>query len=183
MDVRTIGLHKIFVSPITDLAATTMPANNTSSDTHWVDLGDVYEDTAKLTDDDPDVTVHKSETSVKKIVVSKPGDCKLELSLMDPSLTELQRLFGGEITNVTVGTDTKQKWTRPRNFQPQSFAYIGIPEDGDCTMCPVVTIVPKFEITYSKTGIMLVPMTIYLLGDVTMSPEYSKTIDPLYHAA
>ena len=49
-------------------------------------------------------------------------------------------------------------------------------------MCPVVTIVPKFEITYSKTGIMLVPMTIYLQGDVTFSPEYSTTIDPLYHA-
>lgn len=182
MDVRTIGLHKIYVAPITDLGSTVMPDNNTANDTHWVDLGDVYEGTAKLTDDDPEVTTHKSETSAKKITLSDPGDCKLELSLMDPTLEELQRLFGGTISTVTVGGESKQKWTRPRNYQPKSFAYIGIPEDGDSTMCPVVTIVPKFEITYSKTGIMLVPMTIYLQGDVTFSPEYSTTIDPLYHA-
>ncbi len=183
MDVRSIGLHKIFIAPITDWNNTTMPANNTSTKTDWVDLGDVYQNTAKLTDDDPSITTHKSETSAKKIVLAEPGDCKLELSLMDPTLAELQRLFGGTITNVTVGGETKQKWTRPRNFQPKAFSYIGIPEDGDATLCPAVAIAPKFEITYSKTGIMLVPMVIYLLGDVTMSPEYSTTIDPLYHAA
>jgi len=182
MEVRSIGLHKIFISPITNLAATTMPANNTQADEHWVELGDVYEDTAKLTDADPSITVHRSETSVKKIVLSKPGDCTLELSLMDPSLEQLQRLFGGTISSVTVGGETKQKWTRPRNYQPKSFAYIGVPEDGDATMCPVATIVPKFEITYSATGIMLIPMTIYLLGDVTFSPEYDTNTDPLYHA-
>ena len=88
MDVRTIGLHKIYISPITDLSATTMPGNNTASDTHWADLGDVYENTAKLTDDDPEVTTHKSETSAKKIVLSEPGDCILELSLMDPTLQD-----------------------------------------------------------------------------------------------
>ena len=102
MDVRTIGLHKIYVAPITDLSSTVMPDNNTANDTHWVDLGDVYENTAKLTDDDPEVTTHKSETSAKKITLSNPGDCKLELSLMDPTLEELQRLFGGTISTVTV---------------------------------------------------------------------------------
>ena len=101
MDVRTIGLHKIYVAPITDLSSTVMPDNNTANDAHWVDLGDVYEGTAKLTDDDPEVTTHKSETSAKKITLSDPGDCKLELSLMDPTLEELQRLFGGTISTVT----------------------------------------------------------------------------------
>ena len=183
MDVRSIGLHKFYIAPITDWSNATMPANNTAQTTNWVDLGDVYQNTATLTDDDPNVTVHKSETSAKKIVVSEPGDCKIECSLMDPSLEQLQRIFGGTISDVTVDGVTKKKWTRPRNFQPKAFAYIGTPEDGDSTLCPAVAVVPKFEITYSKTGIMLVPMTIYLLGDVTFSPEYSTTIDPLYHAA
>lgn len=182
MDVRSIGLHKIFIAPITDWNNSTMPANNTSSTTNWVDLGDVYQNTAKLTDDDPSITTHKSETSAKKIVLSEPGDCKLELSLMDPTLTELQRLFGGVITTVVIDGQTHYKWTRPRNFQPKAFAYIGVPEDGDATTCPAVAIAPKFEITYSKTGIMLVPMTIYLLGDVSFTPEYSPTRTPLYDA-
>lgn len=183
MEVRSVGLHQIFVAPITDWANETMPAKNTQSKTDWVILGDVYQNTARLADDDATVTAHKSETSKKQIILTEPGDCKLELSLMDPSLDQLQRLFGGTIEQVSVGGQQKPKWTRPRNFQPKGFAYIGVPEDGDCTMCPAVAIVPKFEITYSKTGIMLVPMVIYLLGDVTMSPEYSTTVDPLYHAA
>lgn len=183
MEVRTIGLNKIFVAEIGSYDNETMPAKNTQTVTNWFDIGDVYQSTAKLTDDDANIVTHKSETSKKKIVLTEPGDCKLELSLMDPSLDELVRIFGGTKVAINEGSDTKYKWTRPRNYQGKAFALIAIPEDGDALLNPACIVVPKFEITYSATGIMLCPMTIYLNGEVTFSPEYSKTNTPLYSAS
>ena len=59
-----MGLKKIYVAPASETAGT-MPANGNA----WLDLGDVYQDTCTLKDDDVETTEHKSETSNKVITL------------------------------------------------------------------------------------------------------------------
>lgn len=145
-----MGLKKIYVAPATENGA--MPANGNA----WLDLGDVYQDTCTLKDDDPEVTEHKSETSSKKIIMVGETVTTVELSLMDPDLELLARYFGGTI----AGAAGKRKWVRPRKLPYKEWAMWQCPEEGLLVGCANVRIIPKFEITYSSTGICLVPMTI-----------------------
>jgi hypothetical protein len=152
--VNTMGLKKIYVSPANASDTSQIPSNGET----WVDLGDVYMDTCTLKDADPTITVHKSETSARKITQAEPGDTTVELSLMSPDLDLLVKYFGGEIT----GSAGSRKWIRPRKLPYKEWAIKLIPEDGLAVQSPCVTIVPKFEITYSSNGILLVPMVITL---------------------
>ena len=148
--LSTMGLKKIYV---TDAGADgTMPAKGSD----WKDLGDVYQDTCQLTDSDPETTVHKSETSSKKITQVGETETTVALSLMDPDLELLARSFGGTIEGETPN----RKWVRPKKLPYKEFAIWQQPEEGLFIGCPNVRIIPKFEITYSSKGICLVPLTI-----------------------
>lgn len=147
----TMGLKKVYVTP----AGTTpgqMPANGPA----WLDLGDVYKDTCQLLDDDVEVTTHESETSSKKINLCGEFVTAVSATLMDPDMELLQRYFGGTIT----GTKGKRKWLRPRKPAYKEWATWLMPEEGLFIGCPNVSIIPKFEITYSAKGIALVPLKI-----------------------
>ena len=148
--LSTMGLKKIYVAPATGAE---MPAKGVA----WKDLGDVYQDTCKLTDTDPEVTVHKSETSNKKITLLGETETTVELSLMDPDMELLARYFGGSITG---GSSPNRKWVRPRKPEFKEWAVWLQPEQGLYIGCANATIIPKFEITYSSKGICLVPMKI-----------------------
>ena len=148
--LSTMGLKKIYVADAE--ADGTMPAKGAD----WKDLGDVYQDTCQLTDSDPETTVHKSETSSKKITQVGETETTLALSLMDPDLDLLARYFGGPVEGETPN----RKWVRPKKLPYKEFAIWQQPEEGLFIGCPNVRIIPKFEITYSSTGICLVPLTI-----------------------
>lgn len=148
--LSTMGLKKIYIAPASDDG--TMPANGAS----WLDLGDVYQDSCTLTDEDVEITTYKSETSNKQINIPGEYDTTVELTLLDPDLSLLARYFGGTIT----GDTGKRKWTRPRKPAYKEWAVWQMPEEGLFVGCPNVCIVPKFEITYSAKGICLVPMKI-----------------------
>ena len=148
--LSTMGLKKIYVADAE--ADGTMPAKGSE----WKDLGDVYQDTCQLTDSDPETTVHKSETSSKKITQVGETETTLALSLMDPDLDLLARYFGGAVEGETPN----RKWVRPKKLPYKEFAIWQQPEEGLFIGCPNVRIIPKFEITYSSTGICLVPLTI-----------------------
>lgn len=152
-----MGLKKIYVAPST---GETMPANGAA----WLDLGDVYQDTCTLKDSDPEITVHKSETSKKKITLIGETDTTVELSLMDPDLELMARYFGGKIT----GTEGSRKWSRPKKLPFEEWAVWLQPEEGLFIGCAVASIVPKFEITYSSKGICLVPMTIQFNSELVI---------------
>lgn len=152
-----MGLKKIFIAPASE-DGVTMPANGDS----WKDLGDVYQDTCQLVDSDPETTQHKSETSNRKIVQVGETETTVNLSLMDPDLELLARYFGGEVS----GEKGSRKWTRPRKLPYKEWAIWLQPEEGVFIGGPCVRIIPKFEITYSKTGICLVPMTIQYQGEL-----------------
>lgn len=146
-----MGLKKIFVAPASTTAGT-MPANGSA----WLDLGDVYKDTCTLKDDDVEETLHESETSNKKIMLTGEYATSAELTLMDPDLTLLARYFGGTVTGVAG----KRKWLRPRKPEYKEWATWFMPEEGLFVGCASTRIVPAFEITYSSKGICLVPLKI-----------------------
>lgn len=159
-----MGLKKIYVHDASEDGS--MPANGAD----WLDLGDVYQDTCQLTDSDLETTEHKSETSNKKITMVGEFETTVALSLMDPDLELLARYFGGTIEGGTKG---QRKWIRPRKLPYKEFAIWQMPEEGFFVGCANARIIPRFEITYSKTGICLVPMAIKyqaeLRADETMT--------------
>ena len=149
--VSTMGLKKIYVAEAGE-DSSKMPAKGAA----WKDFGDVYQDTCTLTDSDPETTVHKSETSNKKIIQVGEIETTVSLSLMDPDLELLARYFGGTIS----GSAGQRKWVRPKKLPYKEWAIWQQPEEGLFIGCPNVRIIPKFEITYSAKGICLVPLTI-----------------------
>lgn len=159
--LATMGLKKIFIAPA--MTDGSMPANGNQ----WLDLGDVYQDTCSLKDDDPEITEHKSETSSKKITLVGETPTSMELSLMDPDLTLLARYFGGTIT----GEEGHRVWIRPRKLEYKEWALWNQPEEGLFVGCASIRIIPKFEITYSSKGICLVPMTIKFQSELIANEE------------
>ncbi len=93
----------------------------------------------------------------------------IELSLMDPDLTQLARYFGGTPT----GEDGKRVWIRPKKLEYKEWAMWIEPEEGLFVGCANVRIIPTFEITYSSKGICLVPMTIKFQSNLQASEEMS----------
>lgn len=158
--LSTMGLKKIYVTPAKKDGD--MPENGVA----WLDLGDVYQETCTLKDSDPETTVHKSETSSKKITMVGETDTTVELSLMDPDLELMARYFGGEIDKS--GGLGKYKWVRPKKLPYKEWALWIKPEEGLFVGCPVVRIIPKFEIAYNSKGICLVPMTIEFQSELQM---------------
>lgn len=148
--LATMGLKKIYIAPASEDGQ--MPEKGNK----WLDLGDVYQDTCSLKDDDPEVTEHKSETSSKRITLTGETPTSVELSLMDPDMERMARYFGGTLT----GEAGKRQWIRPRKLPYKEWAMWIMPEEGLFVGCTNVRIIPKFEITYSAKGICLVPMTI-----------------------
>lgn len=157
--LATMGLKKIYVAPAKDDES--MPANGSD----WLDLGDVYQDTCSLKDDEPEVTEHKSETSNKRITLTGETPTSVELSLMDPDMELLSRYFGGSIS----GAKGQRSWIRPKKLPYKEWAMWIQPEEGFFLGCTNVRIIPKFEITYSAKGICLVPMTIKFQSELTTS--------------
>lgn len=160
--LSTMGLKKIYVAEAGE-DNTQMPANGAA----WKDLGDVYQDTCTLTDSDPETTVHKSETSNKKITQVGETETTVALSLMDPDLELLARYFGGTIS----GSKGQRKWVRPKKLPYKEWAIWQQPEEGLFIGCPNARIIPKFEITYSAKGICLVPLTIQYQSELHVDEE------------
>ena len=97
---------------------------------------------------------------------------------MSPDLDELQRLFGGSIDTTTVSG--KKIWTRPVNFKPQPMALQILAEDGLTMRTVLAGVAPRFEISYTEDGIMLVPVTIEIISEVMFT---DITTSPLFVAS
>lgn len=131
--------------------------------TSGVSIGDVYQDTCQLVDEAPEITTHKSETSNRKIIQTGETVTTIELSLMDPDLDTLAKYFGGSVSG--------DKWERPRELPYKEFAIQLEPDAGMFVGSKAARIVPRFEITYSSTGICLVPVTITLIEPLEISKD------------
>ena len=93
---------------------------------------------------------------------------------MDPDLELLARYFGGSIT----GDEGRRKWIRPRKLPYKEWAIWQQPEEGLFIGCPCARILPKFEITYSSTGICLVPMTVQYQAELFVDEGLTDPTKP-----
>lgn len=183
--IDTFGLKNIWVKPLSAFGTPTVgdgfwanasEAENISS-TGWKELGDVFEDSASLSEDEQSKESFKSETSARKITIyGKAGDLSMNLELMSPDLELMARYFGG---TVVTGANGKKSWKRPANFSAKPFAFMVLAENGLMLKCSQVAIAPRLGMDYTETGILKVPLSISLIDEVeytedTTSPMYSN---------
>lgn len=154
--LATMGLKKIFIAPASEDSS--MPAKGSG----WLDLGDVYQETCTLKDDDPETTEYKSETSSKVITLIGETVTNIQLTLLDPDLVLLSRYFGGSVS----GEKGQRKWVRPKKLPYKEWGIWLQPEEGFFVGAANVRIIPKFEITYSSKGVCLVPITIKIQSEL-----------------
>lgn len=162
--LATMGLKKIFIAPASEDGS--MPAKGAS----WLDLGDVYKDTCTLKDDDPETTEHKSETSNKVITLIGETATNVELTLLDPDITQMARYFGGTVS----GEPGSRKWKRPKKLPYKEWGLWLQPEEGLFVGCANVRIIPKFEITYNSKGVCLVPMTVRFQSELEVDESMTE---------
>lgn len=178
--VDTFGLKKIWVKPLEKFGSPTVgndfwknasAAENTSG---WRELGDVFQDSATLSEDEQSKETFRSETSARKITIyGKTGDLSIDLELMSPDLDLMALYFGGTTTTDSNG---KKTWKRPANFSAKPFAIMIMPENGLMLKCPQVSIAPRLGMDYTETGVFKVPLKISLIDEVTFTEDTASPI-------
>lgn len=144
MSLVTLGLSKIEIGDIgTDGAMGTTLAQ----------LGYTYQDTCKMTQDDPETTEHYAEEADDPIVsVSRGGKTNFAFSVMDADLSVLKTLLGGEVT----GTDAAQKWEAPDKLPIIEKSVRITPEQGLKFEVPRMKLAAKINAEFSKKGLLLI---------------------------
>ena len=108
--VITLGLSKI-------LGKTGEPANTSAAftETGYTAFGLTYQDTAKMSQEDGEETEFYAEEIDDPVeVMSKEGKTTFAFSIMNPDLTVLKRLFGGEVaSNVWAYPDASSLMLTP----------------------------------------------------------------------
>lgn len=158
--LSTMGIKALYHAPVNSADPTVMPA------TGW-EKADVYMDTCTFVDKDPTSTVHKSETSSKKIIQKTREGSELKFSIMDPSLDERVAFEGGTIT-----TGEKRTYKEPGKAKNIERAFKILPEAGLALNIPCASVDAKKNTTYSSKGISLLDIT----AEPTYEVEYSEDV-------
>ncbi len=150
--VYTLGLSKIEVGAIgTDGAMGTSLAA----------LGYTYQDTCKMTQDDPETTdLYAEEVDDPVVSISRGGKTNFAFSLMNPSVTSLADLLGGT-ADEAAGT-----WTAPDTIPTVEKSVRITPEQGLKFEIPRLRMVSKINAEFSKKGILLIE-----ISGTVMKPE------------
>ena len=159
--LMTLGVKAVYYAPINTADPKVMPT------TGWKKV-DVYQDTCSFVDKDPTITVHRSETSAKKIVQKTKEGSELIFSIMDPSFDELVDFEGGTVT----GIEGARKYKEPATSKNIELAFKILPEAGNALNIPCAAVVEKKNTTYSSKGITLLDNTIEPLYEV----EYDEDV-------
>lgn len=161
--LMTLGVKAVYYAPINTADPKVMPT------TGWKKV-DVYQDTCSFVDKDPTITVHKSETSAKKIVQKTKEGSELIFSIMDPSFDELVAFEGGTVT----GIEGARKYKEPATSKNVELAFKILPEAGNALNIPCAAVVAKKNTTYSSKGITLLDNTIEPLYEVEYDEDVSE---------
>jgi len=156
-----MGVKAVYYAPINSSDPKTMPESGFKN-------VDVYQDTCSFVDKDPTITVHKSETSAKKLVLKTKEGSELVFSIMDPSLEELVAFEGGTIN----GSEGSRTYKEPATSKNILLAFKILPETGLALNIPCAAVVAKKNTTYSSKGITLLENTI----EPTYGIEYSEDV-------
>lgn len=142
----TIGLSKIEVGAIAE--------DSGMGETLDV-LGYTYQDTCKMTQEDPETTDHYAEEVDDPVIsISRGGKTNFNFSIMNPSVTVLADLLGGVGTPGTGSTP--DKWEAPDKIPVVEKSVRITPEQGLKFEIPRMKLVSKINATFSKSGILLI---------------------------
>lgn len=143
--VVTLGLSKI-------LGKQGEPTTAKFTETGYTPYGLTYQDTAKMSQEDGEETEFYAEEEDDPIeTIEKAGKTTFTFSVMNPDLTTLKRLFGGEIaTNI---------WAYPDVAATVEESLIILPRKGLKFQVPRAKIKAKFNGEFSKKGLLLLEVT------------------------
>ena len=140
--IYTLGLSKI------EVGATAADGGMGES---LAQLGYTYQDTCKMTQEDPETTDHYAEEVDDPVVsISRGGKTNFAFSLMNPSVTVLADLLGG------TADEGSGKWEAPDKIPVVEKSVRITPEQGLKFEIPRMKLVSKINATFSKSGILLI---------------------------
>lgn len=165
--LSTMGIKAFYYAPINATDPRVMPTTGYKK-------VDVYQDTCTFVDRDPTITVHKSETSAKKIIQKTKEGSELTLSIMDPSIDELVAFEGG--TKITTGTAPNEvnSYKEPATAKDIALAIKILPEAGLALNISYATVSAKKNTTYSSKGITLLDLVIEPNYEVVYSEDVAE---------
>lgn len=144
--IYTIGLSKIEVG---DIGA------DGAMGTTLATLGYTYQDTCKMTQEDPETTDHYAEEVDDPVVsISRGGKTNFAFSIMNPSVMVMADLLGGKATEGSGAT--KDKWEAPDKIPTVEKSVRITPEQGLKFEIPRMKLVSKINAEFSKKGILLI---------------------------
>ena len=141
----TLGLSKI-------LGKVGEPTVLNFTETGYMAFGLTYEDTCKMSQEDPEVTEFYAEEEDDPVeTVEKQGKITFTFSIMNPDLPVLKRLFGGEIASDI--------WGYPDAVNTVEESIIILPKKGLKFQVPRMKLVAKINGEFSKKGLLLIEVT------------------------
>ena len=140
--IYTLGLSKIEVGAI---------AADGGMGESLEQLGYTYQDTCKMTQEDPETTDHYAEEVDDPVVsISRGGKTNFAFSIMNPSVTVLADLLGG------TADESNGKWEAPDKIPVVEKSVRITPEQGLKFDIPRMKLVSKINGDFSKKGILLI---------------------------
>lgn len=119
-------------------------------------LGYTYQDTCKMTQEEPETTDHYAEEVDDPVVsISRGGKTNFAFSIMNPSVKVLEDLLGGTGTEGN-GTTTHDKWEAPDKIPVVEKSVRITPEQGLKFEIPRMKLLSKINAEFSKKGILLI---------------------------
>lgn len=141
----TLGLSKI-------LGKQGEPTKLDFVETDYKVFGLTYEDTCKMSQEDPETTEFYAEEEDDPVeTVEKQGKITFTFSIMNPDLDTLKRLFGGEVASDV--------WSYPDVVSSVEESVIIIPRKGLKIQVPRMKLTSKINGEFSKKGLLLIEVT------------------------
>jgi len=143
--IITLGLSKIEVGAI---------AVDGGMGTTLASLGYTYQDTCKMTQEDPQTTDHYAEEVDDPVVsISRAGKTLFNFSIMNPTVTVLADMLGG------AADETAETWAAPAKFPAVEKSVKITPEQGLKFDIPRMRLAAKINAEFSKKGILLIEVS------------------------
>lgn len=161
--------NKIYTLGLSQIEAGAIAADG-GMGTTLATLGYTYQDTCKMTQEDPETTDHYAEEVDDPVVsISRGGKTNFAFSIMDPSVTVLADLLGGTGMEGD-GSTTQDKWEAPGSIPTVEKSIRITPQQGLKFEIPRMKLVSKINAEFSKKGILLIEV-----AGTVMQPTKSGT--------
>lgn len=162
-NVTALGLSKIEVADVVTSPATEV----------WAALGKTYENTCKMTEDDPTENEFYCEEEDDPVeIILKRGKTKLTWSIMNLTAATCEKVFGGIYTE---GTKT---WGSPANIFSEERAIKVTPQIGCSFIIPRAKFYAKITADFNKQGLFLAECTARILVPTDTTRKRLEIVDP-----